>query len=226
MNSIWQILDRIRKYKSTHKFTWFGSMEPTFTESNQYCCLLISEQEFYKGNENQKKFWKTDQFFYHLTLHIYTSWFNNLYNVPVECTSPNHLLIGNIIQVRALLPNQVWASARTWIVLGLSQGISWIILSSHLLNLNVTFSNDFFDECALMSMCFDLSWYTEFLMRCMELWLSQYNVNFSWFKLNSFSNQWSQIPSFMASVAAIYFTSVVDKATTFCKHEFQLMAPP
>ena len=69
-------------------------------------------------------------------------------------------------------------------------------------------------------------WKAEFFARWMALWLSQYNLLFSYFFPNSSINLCNQIISLLASVAATYYASVVESETTFCSFEIQLTVVP
>ena len=56
----------------------------------------------------------------------------------------------------------------------------------------------------------------------MALWLSLYNLLFSYFLSNSFMNLYNQIVSLLDYVATTYSASIVESATTFCSFEIQL----
>ena len=92
-------------------------------------------------------------------------------------------------------------------------------------------SNDYcsttsLNQWYLTSMCFKREWYTEFLLKSIALWLSQLTTYPSCFKPNSWSNRFNQSISLPASLAAIYSTLVVDKATHFCNLDYHDTAPP
>jgi hypothetical protein len=74
--------------------------------------------------------------------------------------------------------------------------------------------------------CLVLEWKVEFFARLMELWLSQYNLLFSCCFPNSSINLCNQIISLLASVAATYYVSIIESATTFCSFEIQLTVVP
>ena len=74
--------------------------------------------------------------------------------------------------------------------------------------------------------CFVLEWKAGFLAICMALWLSQYTEIFYCLCSSSSINLWIQIASLYAWVAAIYLTSIIDKATTICNLDNQLTTPP
>lgn len=58
--------------------------------------------------------------------------------------------------------------------------------------------------------------------KCQSLWLSQWTIGISMLFSNSMTNTFSHT----ASVKAIYLDSIVDRATTDCRDDFQLIVFP
>ena len=78
----------------------------------------------------------------------------------------------------------------------------------------------------LSCICLVLEWKDEFFARWMTLWLSLYNLLFFYLLPNSSINIYIQIIYLLASVAATYYASFVQSATTFCSFEIQLNDVP
>ena len=78
-----------------------------------------------------------------------------------------------------------------------------------------------------MSMCFVRAWCIGFLANPIHPWLSSWMmVTPFWGCPMSASKQQSQMASFVACVAAMYFTSIEDRATVTCHLDDQLTGHP
>ena len=78
----------------------------------------------------------------------------------------------------------------------------------------------------LRCICLVFEWKDELFARWMELWLSLYNLLFPYFLPNSSMYLCNQIISLLASIAATYYASIVESATTFCSFKIQLTVVP
>jgi hypothetical protein len=74
--------------------------------------------------------------------------------------------------------------------------------------------------------CLVFEWKDELFAIWIALSLSQYNLLFSCFFLNSSISLCNQIISLLASVVATYSASIVESATTFFNFKIQLIVVP
>jgi len=79
-------------------------------------------------------------------------------------------------------------------------------------------------KCYWTPIGFILEWMVGFLAMSKEFWLSQYTIIFCCLCLSSSINLWIQIAFLQALVVVMYSTSTVDKATTICNLDNQLIA--
>ena len=107
---------------------------------------------------------------------------------------------------------------------GLRHHICWILIWADLYKIDRLIIYDPLTYLGyLTSMCLVRLWYLWYLARWIALWLSQWTWNESCMILNVSTNPLNHKASFDASTAAIYSTSVVERAIVSCNFAFQLM---
>ena len=107
--------------------------------------------------------------------------------------------------------------------MSMSDPLSLVWIFTRVNSPSSTFS---YNQWYILCICLVWDWYATFLERCVELWLSQWSKNSLSFIPNSLRKLPIQISSFPASTTAIYFASVVDKATHFCNRDCHDTIPP